>query len=321
MSLVVHEPTPTDLLARRIEEAKNQIASLSTAEELRDAHAFAETAETYARTKNAREAYFEAGALKLRIERRAGELRKSIPRAKSVGRPRKFDYDEARRLRVSGMSYPKIAQQLSVSRSAVELAINNLERGRDFSVKDESALQTFDENMGISRAVGNSWERLADVPEEDFERIIEAIRESDGSLASTSFVRRATKEIERVERGIDRLGDGRLKIRWRKDGINRSKVLPHGDLRKARKELARVRGLDIKARPKVSNRSTIPDSQACVARALAILSATDQRKHNRDVRTHLDEAERLLHLAEDALVQASIALRFLPGYRTGKKAA
>lgn len=48
-----------------------------------------------------------------------------------MGRPRKFDWDEARRLRESGMSFDAIARQLGVSSTAVICALDPEYRSRN----------------------------------------------------------------------------------------------------------------------------------------------------------------------------------------------
>jgi hypothetical protein len=47
-----------------------------------------------------------------------------------MGRPRTFDYDEARRLRATGLTYEEIGQRLGVSDQAVGLACDPMRRAR-----------------------------------------------------------------------------------------------------------------------------------------------------------------------------------------------
>lgn len=167
-----------------------------------------------------------------------------------------------------------------------------------------SNLGEFDKEFGISRMRASIWEGLSKIPEARFAELIRSARDRDGSFSAYAILRRDGRSYDkRIEPGIYLLRDGRLAIKWTKDGVTRYKILDTNDLTKARKALALVRGT-IKEQH-IRGGKTIGEAQEFVKKALITL-ANLPGKPESDARLAIQTATAHLHKAEDELVKASL---------------
>lgn len=294
------------------DEAKSLIASISDPADLSDIRKRAAVFEAYAETMKSREAYLLAGEIRLRAERRAGEIRRKLPRMPAIrGRgKRKFDYAEAKRLRDSGLSRYAIAKQFGVSKDAVKAAER---RGWPPPEADRSALAEFDEQFGVGPGRSGKWQELAELDDEKFECVIADIKARDlGFTPSTALRLAGAGKRRTIERGIDEVNDGRLAIRWRKAGVTHSRVLDTKDVAIARRTLAELRG-DIKEPVGLGGRAhDIDDGYAFLRRALQCLD-TGRLHVCADSRRLVDVAIAELHRSEDSLIKAIRAEKIAQG--------
>lgn len=287
---------PTNAIAG-IEQAKDILRLSDDVGEIAGIHGLAQAAEVYARAQGAKEKYMEAAEVKLLAERRAGEIRRQLPRRHGIS-PR-FNRGEAKRMRELGMTQREVGQALGVDASAIGYAERN---GWGDGIPGVP-LDEFDAKFGVTKSSAYDWEKLSEIPEDRFATLLEDAKEKDLSMTAKAFVRREGLAYEtRLEPGIYRIRDGRLAIRWNKGGIARYKTLDTEDLSVARKALAKARG-DLKER-RVRSARTIGDAYALVRRALQTLDAVGSSLEP-DARRATDAAIGHLHRAEDELVKAS----------------
>lgn len=281
-----------------IENAKLALREISSSEGLKGFHDAAQLAEIYARAHQSKDAFILAAEVRLWTERRAGEIRRGIPRGPS-NKPT-FDRQEAHRLRDQGLNRAEIGRRLGVSTSAI---YNAEKRGWE-TAPDVTPCRVFDAELGIRPTVGCLWEKLAAVSSEEFEVILEKIKTlADPSMSTTSVLRHIGETNTRLEPGIYATRDGRLQIRWTKDGVSRKVTLRHGNLERARHHLASVRGT-VKPVKRLLRNRTVGDASYFVRMALTTLDQLDESKP--EARPYVTEAVRLLHKAEDELVKASL---------------
>lgn len=267
-------------------------------DEIKEIHDRAVAAEAYAKAKEHREAYLAAGEIKLWAERSAGAVRKDLPRVHGI-QPR-FDRDEARRLREQGLTQRQVGERLGVDKSAIGYA----ERNNWGDGIKGVPLKEFDENLGVASGTAYNWEKLSEIPDDRFAELIEDAKQADAALTAVGILRRDGKSYEkRVAPGIYRIRDGRLALRWQKNGVPHMKVLKHGDLPRARAALARARGT-VKE-PVVRVGSTVSDGYALVRRALQALDKLDTKEFDLEAKDAVNRAIAALHKAEDELVIAS----------------
>lgn len=193
-------------LAGEIEKAKVVLASAADAGDVGVIYERAQVVAAAARQlRDQRELYAAAGEVRLRAERRAGEIRAGLPRTRN--RPELVEFDSM----ILGGGYKK--------------------------------------------HVGNLWERLARIPDYDFEGIVAAESgRPDPSFSLGSILGRYYKtSLDRVSRGLYRRADGRYVCVVKRAGISRTKTLNTTDLSEARAALVRMRGIS-GAPPKASKR-------------------------------------------------------------------
>lgn len=285
-------------LDRSVRDAKVALADADL-DTIKEVHDRAVAVEAYAKAKERRAEYMAAGEIKLWAERSAGAVRRELPRRHGI-EPR-FDREEAKRLREQGLTQREVGRRLGVHGSAIGYAERN---GWGDGIKGVP-LKEFDEDLGVTPSVAYDWERIAEIPEERFSRLVEEAKERDASLTAKGIIRRDGRAYEtRVEAGIYRLRDGRLSLRWQKDGVRRMKVLKTDDVAQARKALAKVTG-KIKEPPRVRVGNTVGDGYALVRRALQVLDNLDSAEFDQDAKRAVSNALGHLHKAEDELVIAS----------------
>lgn len=284
-------------LEARVEGTKLTLKETTDLDEIKQIHDMAQAAEVYAKAQLSREAYLAAAEIKLWAERRAGEIRRQLPRAHGI--PPRFDRQEAKRLRKQGLSHRQIGEALGVNHSAIGYAER---KGWADGIKGVP-LREFDDRLGVSSALAYNWERLSEIPEPRFVELLAEAKEREGSMTASGIARRDNREyVKRLEPGIYQTRDGRLAIKWKKDGVSRYKTMPTDDLTKARKALARARG-SIKER-QVRGAATVGDAYALVRRALQVLD-TVHAQLEPEAREAASAAIGHLHKAEDELVRAS----------------
>lgn len=294
--------TSTDLVvvsdqAPAVVDARTMLATASLSD-VKELHDRAVAAEAYAKAKDDREAYLVAGEIKLWSERAAGRVRRELPRAHGVA-PR-FDRDEAKRMREEGMSQSEIGRRLGVHKSAIGYAERNDWKDGVKGVP----LREFDEGLGVAPGTAYNWEKLSEIPEDRFDELVAQAKERDSSLTAVGILRRDGKTYERrVAPGIYELRDGRLSIRWTKNGVSRMKVLPTKEIAQARKVLAKARGT-IKD-PTVRVGQTVSDGYSLVRRALQALDNLEPKEFDSEAKAAIKRAITHLHKAEDELVVAS----------------
>lgn len=148
----------TDALAN-LSAATQALAAASTLEEVKQIHDMAQAAQTYARAaKLGLEAQNHAAEIKLRAERKAGELLAQLERDERAGAGRP----------------PKIASNVG----------HNLEPSEYRAVLDKT---------GTTRQDANRWGRIAEIPEQVFEQHLEDVKAAGRELTTTSTVQLAAR--------------------------------------------------------------------------------------------------------------------------------
>lgn len=289
----------TDLVATTpaVREARIALRD-APLEDIKELHDRAVAAEAYAKAKQDREAYLVAAEVKLWSERAAGAIRRQLPRRHGI-EPR-FDRDEARSLREQGLTQRQVGERLGVDKSAIGYAERN---GWGDGIKGVP-VKEFDEELGVPTSVAYNWEKIAELSDERFAELVEEAKEHDAALTASGILRRAGRSYEtRVEPGIYRMRDGRLSLRFQREGVGEMRILEHNDIAKARRELAQARGAG--RGPVIRNAVTIGDGYQLVVRALETLERLDVKDFDPELAEAIGLAIASLHSAEDRLLSAS----------------
>ena len=295
---------PTAVLLPDIENAKLALRETTSVEGLRGFREAAALAEIYAKAHESRDAYLLAAEVRIWTERRAGEIRRDLPRLPGRRGHAPFDFDEAQRLYAGGLTWKQVAHNLGVDTSTIKKA---RDRGWTPWPHITSVIAKFDEEFGVARTVAERWEILAGVPEEDLQSALEDTKARDGSFATLAVLRRiGTTPIKRLEPGIYVTQRGKIKLQWSRDGLRHSKILDHADLERARKQLADLRGKTKPRQPSRLRHVVVGDSISSVRMSLEYIERLDWKITRLEAKSHIVEATRLLHLAEDELVEASL---------------
>lgn len=243
--------------------------------------------------------------VKITAERRIGLVRSAIPREyrRGVDNPT-FDWEQAKKLLESGLALKETARIVKADPYSVRYA-----RKRDFKRSHDGkslGLSEFDTKLGIGKGVGRTWQRLAELDDEQFARYLKEIKEDGLELTTARVLYRAGADDahgrgERVEPGIFVLTDGRHVIRYRYRGRTQQETLQTKNIEVARRTLLHRRGLLKEAaksrNPRLDN--AYSNLRTCLDHIDKVLPTLKP-----EARKHAHEAMSLLHKAEDELTKA-----------------
>lgn len=143
----------------RYEQARTALAECHKVDEVKDIRDKAEAMAAYARQAKDQELILWATEIKVRAERRTGELLRSMDKNTGV--------------RLSG-------------------SIAGHERGSASRMSHDETTETLAE-IGISRNQSSRWQALAAMPEEHFETAVATAKESAGQVTTAFMLREAAK--------------------------------------------------------------------------------------------------------------------------------
>jgi hypothetical protein len=300
--LEVRADHPADVISSQAESALARLEH-ATAEEAKAIHDDADVLHEVLRKRGwALQSLNPLAELKVAAERKVGEIRAEMPRRYRGGAP-SFDWDTALRLLESGASKKYTAELVKTSTKSIDHARSRgWQRTQD---GDGDGLRRFDEVLGIKPTLGAKWQRLAAIPEDDFARIIEELKEDEEEITTARVLYRyghSTGNGVKVEPGINLLPDGRHVIRYRHRGVTKQETLETRSLNVARKTLLRRRGLVVDKGTKSQGRKldyAYSDLRSCLAKVDKLLPGLKP-----EARKHAHAAISQLHKAEDELMKA-----------------
>lgn len=292
----------------RISMVRHALEVATTADEIRSVRDVAMKAQVIAAALESKQAAMAAGELRLRAERAAGAVRAQLARGgERAGQPMKRTVtperiEIAKKLRADGASTRRVAEAIGSSKTTVlALERNNWQYKTGRRVPTE--VHDFDGEFGIKSQLASHWERLADMAEQDFDAQLRCAIRDDLALGTVAFLNRYHRIGEvKVARNIYRRPDGDLTLRWNKGSVPFNVRLKHGDLERARTELAVARGNMTAKSGKAGG--ALDGSQEYVIKALEALSRADTSKLDQEAKRDVDQARAFLHKAKDHIIRA-----------------
>lgn len=243
--------------------------------------------------------------VKITAERRIGLVRSAIPRdyTGGGGAP-SFDWEKAKKLLEAGLSTKETARLVQAEPASIRHAKQRgFKRSRDGQSLN---LSDFDKKLGLGKGTGRTWQRLAQIPDELFERYVREIKDDGLELTTARVLYRAGIDNvhgrgQRVEPGIFLLNDGRYVIRYRYRGRTQQETLQTKHIAVARRTLLHRRGLlkeTAKSRnPRLDN--AYSNLRTCLDHIDKVLPTLKP-----EARKHAHDTISLLHQAEDELTKA-----------------
>jgi DNA modification methylase len=175
---------------QNISKARQMLAEAKTLDDVLMIRDKAEAVRVYAAAaKLGLESQNEAAEIKIRAERKAGELLREMPKAKGG----EYYHEEP-----TGNTMLPVAPPPTLAELGIEKMQSHLAGGCEMQPPVE--LPPTLAELGVEKTQSHRWQTMAELPEEEFEEFVAETKENKNELTSTSVYKEAKKK-ERESQG------------------------------------------------------------------------------------------------------------------------